>query len=81
MVGWSRWREIDERHGFGLLLGGLRATGRFLEPIVQPVAQMLLAATLEAALIVSRAGPRSAEARQARRAVDELLDRVLRDGP
>ena len=77
VVGWSRWREIDERHGFGLLLAGLQATGRFPEPILHPVAHMLLAATLEAALLIARAGPRSKEARNARAGVDELLDRVL----
>ena len=77
VVGWERWREIDERHGFGLLLSGLGATGRVPEPLLHPTAQMLLAATLEAALIVSRAGPRSAEGRNARRAVDELVGRVL----
>ena len=77
VVGWARWREIDERHGFGLLLAGLAATGRFPEPIVHPVAHMLLAATLEAALLIARAGPRSGAARNARAGVEELLDRVL----
>jgi AcrR family transcriptional regulator len=77
VVGWSRWREIDERHGFGLLLAGLQATGRFPEPILHPVAHMLLAATLEAALLIARAGPRTKEARDARAGVEELLDRVL----
>jgi AcrR family transcriptional regulator len=81
VVGWARWREIDEQHGLGLLTGGLRATGRVSEPLLHPTAQMLLAATLEAALIVARAGPRTAAARNARRAVDELLDRVLAHGP
>ncbi|HKP90622.1 MAG TPA: TetR/AcrR family transcriptional regulator [Thermoleophilaceae bacterium] len=78
VVGWSRWREIDERHGFGLLVGGLEATGRFPEEIVHPIAHMLLAATLEAALLIARAGPRSKRARNARAGVEELLDRVLR---
>jgi AcrR family transcriptional regulator len=77
VVGWSRWREIDERHGFGLLVAGLQATGRFPEPILHPVAHMLLAATLEAALLIARAGPRTKGARDARAGVEELLDRVL----
>src|SRR3954447_1282763 len=77
VVGWSRWREIDEQHGFGLLLAGLRATGRFPEELVHPLAHMLLAATLEAALLVARAGPRSKAAASARAGVEELLDRVL----
>lgn len=77
VVGWSRWREIDERHGFGLLLAGLRATGRFPDELVHSVAHMLHAATLEAALLIARAGPRSREAREARAGMEELLDRVL----
>ncbi|MFL5780429.1 MAG: TetR/AcrR family transcriptional regulator [Thermoleophilaceae bacterium] len=77
VVGWSRWREIDEQHGFGLLVAGLRATGRFPDELVHPVAHMLLAATLEAALLVARAGPRSKAAASARAGVEELLDRVL----
>src|SRR4051794_6830982 len=28
VVGWERWREIDERHGLGLLIGGGGAPGR-----------------------------------------------------
>jgi AcrR family transcriptional regulator len=80
VVGWSRWREIDEQHGFGLLVAGLRATRRFPDDLVQPVAHMLLAATLEAALLVARAGPRSRAAADARAGVEELLDRVLAPG-
>jgi AcrR family transcriptional regulator len=80
VVGWSRWREIDERHGFGLLVSGLEATGRFPHEMVHPVAHMLLAATLEAALLIARAGPRSREARNARAGVEELLDRILAGG-
>jgi AcrR family transcriptional regulator len=77
VVGWSRWREIDERHGFGLLVAGLTATGLFPEAILASVAHMLLAATLEAALLIARAGPQSREAKNARAGVEELLDRVL----
>jgi hypothetical protein len=77
VVGWSRWREIDEQHGFGLLVAGLTATGLFPEAILSSVAHMLLAATLEAALLIARAGPRSKEARNARAGVEELLDRLL----
>jgi AcrR family transcriptional regulator len=77
VVGWDRWREIDERHGFGLLVGGLAATGRVPDEILDATAHMLLAATLEAALLIARFGPESSQAASTREALEELLDRLL----
>jgi AcrR family transcriptional regulator len=78
VVGWERWREIDERHGLGLLIGGLAATGRVPDEILDATAHLLHAATLEAALIIARSGPRSTQAASAREALDELVERILR---
>jgi AcrR family transcriptional regulator len=78
VVGWERWREIDERHGLGLLIGGLAATRRIPDEILDATAHLLHAATLEAALIIARSGPRSSQAASARQALDELVERILR---
>jgi AcrR family transcriptional regulator len=78
VVGWERWREIDEKHGLGLLIGGLAATRRIPDEILDATAHLLHAATLEAALIIARSGPRSSQADSARQALDELVERILR---
>jgi AcrR family transcriptional regulator len=77
VVGWERWREIDEEHGLGLLIAGLAATRRIPDEILDATAHMLHAATLEAALIIARSGPRSSQAASVREALDELVDRLL----
>jgi AcrR family transcriptional regulator len=85
VVGWTRWREIDEQY----VLGGLRVSlqriadeGRLPAGEVDVLAHMVLAAVSEAALLIARADdPRAAlEAGQA--ALDTLLDRLVeREGP
>ncbi len=80
VVGWSRWREIDERH----VLGGVRhnlaqlADAGCLAPgDVDVFAHMVLAAVNEAALMVARAEqPRKALA-VGLGAVDRLLDGLV----
>jgi AcrR family transcriptional regulator len=80
VVGWSRWREIDEQH----VLGGLRrnlqliaAAGRLPPDDVDVLAHMLLGAINEAALLIARADdPREALDR-GQAAVDTMLDRLL----
>jgi AcrR family transcriptional regulator len=64
VVGWTRWRELDETH----TLGGLRRNleliaeqGRLADGDVDLLAHMLLASLAEAALLIARADkPRSA---------------------
>jgi AcrR family transcriptional regulator len=64
VVGWSRWRELDEVH----TLGGLRRNleliaerGRLADGDIDLFAHMILASVSEAALLVARADkPRSA---------------------
>lgn len=80
VVGWQRWREIDERHAFGLLkraLEAVAAMGRLRADVVDVMAHMLLAALLEVALVIARAPDRKAALHRGERAVDELLDRLL----
>ena len=80
VVGWTRWREIDEQH----TLGGLRRSlqliaeeGRLPRGDVDVLAHMLLAAVNEAALLIARADrPRKALA-AGQAAVATLLDRLV----
>lgn len=84
VVGWQRWREIDERYAFGMLKAGLEAAaaaGRIRAEGVDVLAHMLLAALAEVALVVARAGDDAKAVRKAHAAVHELLDRLFGDDP
>lgn len=82
VVGWSRWREIDEQH----TLGGLRANIRRLSRLgripgdqVDVLANMLLAAVGEAALVIARSAMPEAALATGTAALDTLLDRLFGD--
>jgi AcrR family transcriptional regulator len=80
VLGWTRWRELDEQH----ILGGLRrnlqliaADERLPAGDVDLLAHMVLAAVNEAALLIARADdPREALAK-GKSAVDTLIDRLV----
>ncbi len=80
VLGWARWREIDERHAFGQLKRGVAATPggqRLADEEQDALAHVLLAALLELAMIVARSEkPRTAK-RNAQAVLDELLERLL----
>ena len=81
VLGWQRWREIDERYGFGLLKHGVQAVAdasRLAVDDVDVVAHVLLGAVNEAAMLVARAETPVATRRQATKAVDRLIDGFLR---
>jgi AcrR family transcriptional regulator len=82
VLGWHRWREIDERHAFGILKLGLAATPaaeHMSESAQDTLAHVLLAALLELGMLIARSEePRVAE-RDARATLDELFDRLLGD--
>jgi AcrR family transcriptional regulator len=80
VVGWTRWRELDERH----TLGGLRANlaliaeqGRLPGDDVDLLAHMVLASVTEAALMIARADDPKAAREAGQRAVDTLLTRLV----
>ena len=82
VVGWTRWRQIDEQH----ILGGLRASmrriadqGRLPPGDVDLFTHMLLAAVNEAALLIARAEDPEAAFETGRAAVDALIDRLTSD--
>jgi len=79
VVGWSRWRELDEQH----TLGGVRRSlqhiaesGRLPADQVDLLAHMLLASVSEAALLIPRADDPEAALAAGQAAFDTLLDRL-----
>ena len=81
VLGWARWREIDARHGFGLLKASLArasAGGALPAELVEPFAHMLLASLAEVALMIARAGGDAAALERGKAAAHALLQRMLR---
>lgn len=79
VVGWTRWRELDEQYTLGALRASFRrlsAEGRIPDGEAELLAQMLLAALNEAALFIAYAEDQQAAATTGRAAVDTLLDRL-----
>lgn len=59
VLGWRRWREIDERYGLGLIMGALEAAmaaGVLRGQDPRPLAHLVLAALGEAAQLIAHAG-------------------------
>jgi AcrR family transcriptional regulator len=79
VVGWSRWRELDEQHTLGGLRASLRAvaeSGRLPPAQVDVLANMVLASVTEAALMIARSDEPKAALKEGQAAVDTLLDRL-----
>ncbi len=69
VLGWEKWREIDARHGFGLLKASLAraaAEGALAADKVDIFAHILLAAFSEMALWVATAEDRDRPPAEAR---------------
>lgn len=76
VVGWERWREIDEQHAFGLIkaaIAAIAADGRVKPELIDVMAHVVLAALVEVALLVARADEGRLAIRRGQEAVDELL--------
>ena len=79
-VGWQKWREIDERHAFGLLKTALQAatSERHLEPeVLEVLAHALLAALIEVALVIARSERPEAAMAAAETAIHELIGKLI----
>ncbi|TYB67217.1 TetR/AcrR family transcriptional regulator [Nonomuraea sp. PA05] len=74
VLGWERWRAMEERYSFGMLKAALGATGAVPAGFLDLHAHMLLAAVNESALLVARGGDQAT----AEAAVEEFLRRLLR---
>lgn len=77
VLGWTEWRQVEERYGLGLVIAALGAAmeaGAVRPQPVRPLAHVLLAALSEAGLMIANA-ERPDEAReQVEAALVSLLD-------
>ena len=80
VLGWQRWRELDERHALGLIRAAVQAVadaGRLPEGMVDTFAHVILALLNEIALLIARADDPAEAIRSSEAAVDEILRRLL----
>jgi AcrR family transcriptional regulator len=80
VVGWARWRELDETHALGGLRRNLEliaATGRIPADQVDLLAHMVLASVSEAALHIARADDQTAAFASGQSSVDFLIRRLV----
>jgi AcrR family transcriptional regulator len=79
VLGWGAWREVEARHGLGLVTFGLQnamEAGVLTRQPLEPLAHMLLASLNEAALLVAGADDPKKTRRDVGMVVDHLLDRL-----
>jgi AcrR family transcriptional regulator len=80
VVGWEKWRDIEERYGLGLLKASLRRiseSGRVSSSMIDVYAHILLASMIEIAFMISRSEDSYAEIERGTLAMKQLLDRLL----
>ena len=80
VLGWEAWREIESRHGLGLLVAILeRADGQGLTlgAPVPVLAQIVLSAVIEAALMIAHASDPEAARHDAQQALLLLLSSLI----
>jgi AcrR family transcriptional regulator len=83
VVGWTRWRELDEQYTLGGVRRNLRRIsrrGRLALGDVDLLAHMVLAAVNEAALFIAGADDAEAALATGRASVDALLTRLVGEG-
>jgi AcrR family transcriptional regulator len=76
VLGWETWQEIEQRYGYGLVVGGVEAAigaGLISAQPVEPLAHVLFGALTEAGMVVARAD----EPRTARLDMEAAMDRLL----
>jgi AcrR family transcriptional regulator len=76
VLGWDTWHELDERYAFGSLkavLGGLAEVGRLAPEAVEPWANLLLGAIMQAGMVVARAD----DPADAKHAMNDVFGRIL----
>ena len=77
VLGWDRWREIDERYSLALVrtpLARLMRAGVLQQRPVDLLARVVLAALTEAGMAVAAAADRQAARREAEELVTALLE-------
>jgi len=77
VLGWEKWREMDSRHGFGLMRGALAAAvkaGLLREHDPDMLAHLLQGAVIEAAMVIARAGDAVRARKAAEQAIGAMID-------
>ncbi len=77
VLGWTEWREIDERYGLGLVTGALELgmeQGAIRRQPTRPLAHLLLGAMGEAGMMIANADDPAAARREVEPALLGLLD-------
>jgi len=80
VLGWERWRAMEERHALGLIrtvLDILAGQGRLRPELTGTLAHILLASVNEVALLVARSADKETAMREGADAIDELLQRLF----
>jgi AcrR family transcriptional regulator len=79
VMGWDKWRELDDRHAFGILKTAVAETPACKEEgqSAEVIAHILLAAIIEMAMLVARSDTPKKALATADDALDRLLPRLL----
>ncbi|MDQ3733595.1 MAG: TetR/AcrR family transcriptional regulator [Actinomycetota bacterium] len=80
VVGWTRWRTLDDEHTLGATKAALRRlakAGRLPATATDTLAHLILAAVGETALLIARAEDPAAAQAAGEAALQILLDRLL----
>jgi len=80
VVGWQKWREIESRYGFGRVkqaMTAIAAAGRIPAESAEMFAHITLASLLEIAFVIARSPDPAAAAQAGRKAMEELLTRMI----
>jgi hypothetical protein len=80
VLGWRRWREIEEQYGLGMIKAVVYAAaeeGRLPFELVDSFSHMLLATVNELALLIALADDVPSAQASAQAAIDEFLGRLL----
>ncbi|WP_228002351.1 TetR/AcrR family transcriptional regulator [Nocardia australiensis] len=81
VLGWPAWRELEARHGLGLIVGVLeraRTAGLIADAPIQVLAQLILSAVTEAGLIVAHATDKDAARAEAQQSLMLLVAGILK---
>ena len=77
-LGWERWREIERRHGLGLVNALLEERAAAAGTVVPPnLGQVVLGAVIEAALLVAHADNPAVARRDAEASLGALLSGLV----
>ena len=77
VLGWARWREIDQNYGLGLVQAGLAAAmeaGAIRDQPLEPLAHLMMGAIVEAGLVIAHSDDPKAARKQMGEAVRSVLD-------